>query len=229
MRSVKRCMPPKADSRVAFLVIHYRFPHQFKNTNSRTVRKTIAAVSFGFFAMLRFHSYNKLCLESLRLVLKGGREVTPSKVGLQITVNLLTSNSIFGFYFIFDDKFHPGARAYFCKVGDLHHSLRRLCPLSHLEKTVELSQNSMFFPKSEITSGVLTKTMETMARVKKNVKPHSLRIGGHTYYTVYGLNPEFRDYLARRKVNKPTQTYYRASPYLTIYKLRQFFLRTFKQ
>ena len=176
--------------------------------------------------MLRFHSYNKLCLESLRLVLKGGREVTPSKVGLQITVNLLTSNSIFGFYFIFDDKFHPGARAYFCKVGDLQRSLRRLCPLRHLEKTVELSQNSMFFPKSEITSAVLTKTLETMARVKKNVKPHSLRIGGHTYYTVYGLNPEFRDYLARRKVNKPTQTYYRASPYRTMYKLRQFFLRT---
>ena len=139
MRGVKRCMPPKADSRVAFLLIHYRFPNQFKNTNSRTVKKSIAAVSFGFFAMLSFHTYNKLCLECLRLVLKGGREVTPSKVGLRITVNLLASNSIHGFYFIFDDKFHPGARAYYCKVRDLHRSLRRLCPLKHLKNTVELS------------------------------------------------------------------------------------------
>ena len=202
MRGIKRSMPPKADSRVAFLLIHYRFPRQFKNTISRTVRKTIAAVSFGFFAMLRFHSYGKLCLESLRLVLEGGREVTPSKIGQQMTRNVLASNSIFGFYFIFDDKCHPGARAYFCRVGDLHHSLRRLCPLKNLQSIVEIAQNSIFFQKSEITSWVLTKTMETMARVKKNFKPHSLRIGGHTYYTVYGLNTEFRDYLARRKVKK---------------------------
>ena len=171
MRSAKRCMPPKADSRVAFLLSHYRFPHEFKNTNSRTVRKTIAAVSFGFFAMLRFHSYGKLCLESLRLVLDGGREVTPSEIGQQMTRNLLASNSIFGFYFIFDDKCHPGARAYFCRVGDLHHSLRRLCPLKHLQSIVEIAQNSIFFPKSEITSGVLTKTLESMACVKKTSNP----------------------------------------------------------
>ena len=67
--------------------------------------------------------------------------------------------------------------------------------------------------------------MRDIAGIEKNVKPHSLRIGGHTYYTVYGLNSDFRDYLARRKVNKSTMTYYRASPYLTIYKLRQFFER----
>ena len=56
-----------------------------------------------------------------------------------------------------------------------------------------------------------------------------LRIGGHTYYTVYGLDSDFRDYLARRKVKKSTMTYYRASPHLTIYKLRQFFERTFSE
>ena len=28
MRGVKRCMPPKADSRVAFLLIHYQLPRQ---------------------------------------------------------------------------------------------------------------------------------------------------------------------------------------------------------
>ena len=86
----------------------------------------------------------------------------------------------------------------------------------------------MFFPKSEITRAVLTRNMVDIACIEKNIKPHSLRIGGHTYYTVYGLDAGFRDYLARRKVNKATQTYYRASPYLTIYKLRQFFLNTFK-
>ena len=65
--------------------------------------------------------------------------------------------------------------------------------------------------------------MVKVACIEKNIKPHSLRIGGHTFYTVYGLDPDFRDYLARRKIDKCTQTYYRASPYLTIYKLRRFF------
>ena len=225
---IKRCMPPKADSRVAFLLIHYQFPTHMKHTRSITVKKAIAAISFGFFAMLRFHTYQKLCLENLTLVLRGGKEVNPAVVGHKIVLNLLTSGSVVGFYFMFDDKFHPGARAYFCMVGDLHRSLRRMCPLKQLQNILQSSQNDMFFPKSEITRAVLTRNMVDIACIEKNIKPHSLRIGGHTYYTVYGLDAGFRDYLARRKVNKATQTYYRASPYLTIYKLRQFFLNTFK-
>ena len=85
-----------------------------------------------------------------------------------------------------------------------------------------------FFPPSVISTTILTQTMRGLACIKKNVKPHSLRIGGHTYYTVYGMDKDFRDYLARRKVNTSTQTYYRASPRLTIFKLRQFFQKTFK-
>ena len=80
----------------------------------------------------------------------------------------------------------------------------------------------MFFPPSEVTRPILTQNMQKLARMQRHVKPHSLRIGGHTFYTVYGLDSDFRDYLARRKVDNATFTYYRASPYLTIYKLRQF-------
>ena len=167
-------------------------------------------------------------MENLTLVLKGGREVTPLLVGYKITLDLLTSNCVVGFYFIFDDKFHPGARAYYCKVGDLHRNLKPLCPIGQLLNIIQISQIDMFFPKSEVSRAILTKNMKSLACIEKNVEPHSLRIGGHTYYTVYGLDAEFREYLARRKVKKSTQVYYRASPYLTIYKLRQFFLRTFK-
>ena len=53
--------------------------------------------------------------------------------------------------------------------------------------------------------------------------------GGVNYWGgVVTSDTDFRDYLARRKVNKCTQTYYRAPPYLTIYKLRRFFIRSFK-
>ena len=79
----------------------------------------------------------------------------------------------------------------------------------------------------EITRSVLTNTMKGVACIEKNVKPHSLRIGGHTYYTVYGLDSSFQDYLARRKVSGATQTYYRASPALTIFKLRKFYEAVF--
>ena len=86
----------------------------------------------------------------------------------------------------------------------------------------------MFFPRSEITRAVLTKNMKGLCCLGKNVKPHSLRIGGHTYYIVFSIETGFRDYLARRKVYKAVQTYYRASPHLTIFKLRQFFKQMFK-
>ena len=133
-----------------------------------------------------------------------------------------------GFYFTLNNKFHPGARAYFCKVGDLHPRLRLICPLKQLVTLLEVTQDDMFFPRTELTRSILTKNMKGVACIEKNVKPHSLRIGGHTFYTVYGLDTDFRDYLARRKVNNSILTYYRASPHLTIYKLRQFFKRTFK-
>ena len=145
LSGIKRCMPSKADSRVAFLLVHYDFPTHMKNSRSITVKKAIAAMSLGFFAMLRFHSYQKFCLENLTLVLKGGKEVTPLVVGRKIVLNLLTSMSVVGFYFTFDDKFHPGARAYYCMVSDLHRNLRRVCPLRQLQIILQISHNDSFF------------------------------------------------------------------------------------
>ena len=179
--------------------------------------------------MLRFHSYGKFCWKNLTLVLKIGREITPTNFNQKIVQQLLVSNCLIGFYFTFQDKFHQGARAYFCKVGDLNRRLRLICPLKHLVTLSQFPESDMFFPKSELTRPILTKCMRDLACIEKNVKPHSLRIGGHTYYTVYGLDSDFRDYLARRKVKNSTMTYYRASPHLTIYKLKQFFERTFSE
>ena len=162
MRGIKRCMPPKADSRVAFLLIHYHFPSRLKKSKCSTT-KTVTAISFGFFAMLRFHSYGKFCWENLTLVLKGGKEVSPKNFKCEIILKLLASNCIVGFYFTFDDKFHPGARAYYCKVGDIHRRLKMICPLRHLITLLQVPQNEMFSPPSEITSKVLTNTMRAMA------------------------------------------------------------------
>ena len=227
MRGVKRCMPPQANSRIAFLLIHYHIPRRFTKSRPKKEGKALAAISFGFFAMLRFHSYGKFCWDNLTLVLEGGREITPTVFNQKIIQNLIGSNCITGFYFTFQDKFHPVARAYFCKIGDLNKRLRLICPLNQLLTLSKVPRNGMFFPDTVITRTALTECMRDIANTEKNVKPHSLRIGGHTYYTVYGLDSDFRDYLARRKVKNSTMTYYRASPYLTICKLRHFFKRMY--
>ena len=223
MKGIKRCMPPKADTRIAFLLIHYPLPVEFRRPKNLTIKKALAAIVFGFFAMLRFHSYDKFEMKNLTLVLKGGKEVTPTLCGCRVVQKLLHSNQVYGFYFTFDDKFHPRARAYYCKLADLNRRLSPICPVRHLAIVIDICQDSKFFPVKEISRHVLTKTMKSVACIKKNVKPHSLRIGGHTYYTVYGLDSGFRDYLARRKVKGATQTYYRASPALTIFQLRRFY------
>ena len=160
-------MPPKADSRIAFLLIHYQIPRRLARNRSSTVKRALAAISFGFFAMLRFHSYGKFCWDNLTLVLKEGREITPTNFTHKIILQLLVSNCLIGFYFTFQDKFHPGARAYFCKVGDLNSRLRLICPLEHLVTLSQFSQSGMFFPKSELTRAVLTENMRDMALSRK--------------------------------------------------------------
>ena len=222
-------MPPKADTRSAFLLTHYQLMKKHRRPKNPTTKKAIAAIVFGFFAMLRFHSYGKFTRKNLTIVLKeGGREITPSLYSSRIIQKLLQSNHVLGFYFTFDDKFHPGARAHYCKLEDVDRRLSPICPVKHLSSVLRLTTNMSFFPPKEVTRKILTKNMKEIACLEKFIKPHSLRIGGHTYYTVYGLDSDFRDYLARRKVKGATQTYYRASPALTIFQLRKFYERVFK-
>ena len=132
MRGIKRCIPPKPDSRIAFLLAHYKLPRWLTQSRSVTVKKAFAAMSLGFFAMLRFHSYKKFFKENLTLVLKGGKEISPTRFSAKTVLALLVSNGVAGFYFTFNDKFHPRARAYFCQGGDLHRRLKPICPIKHL-------------------------------------------------------------------------------------------------
>ena len=148
MQGAKRCMPPTADSRIAFLLIHYHIPRHLRQTRSVTIKNATAAISLGFFAMLRFHSYGKFCKNNLTLVLKrGGKEVSPGEFGSKVVLNLLGSNAIAGFYFTFDDKFHPGARAYFCQIGDIDNRLKAICPIKHLVTLIQTTPDEMFFPR----------------------------------------------------------------------------------
>ena len=167
MQGIKRCMPPKADSRIAFLLIHYHIPRQLRQSKTVISKKATAAMSLGFFAMLRFHTYGKLCKNNLTLVLRGGKEVSPTNYNGRLMLSLLASNAVVGFYFTFDDKFHPGARAYFCKIGDINNRLKAICPLKHLVSLMQSIPDEMFFHSSELSSKVLTKYMKRVASIKK--------------------------------------------------------------
>ena len=59
-------------------------------------------------------------------------------------------------------------------------------------------------------------------------KSQSLRIGAQTFFVTYGLPEAFVEFLARRKASRVAQIYYRASPRLTLSKLRNF-AYTFKE
>ena len=56
-------------------------------------------------------------------------------------------------------------------------------------------------------------------------KPHSLRIGGHTFYTIHGMDPDLRDHLARRAITRCTLRYFRASPASNLHALRAIYKR----
>ena len=150
MKGIKRCMPPKADSRIAFLLIHYKLPRKYRKPTTTKRKKAVAAIVFGFFAMLRFHSYAKFQLQNLTIVLNGGREIIPTKYTPLILQKLLHSTHVLGFYFTFDDKFHPRARAYYCKLADLTCRLSPICPVRHLSIVLKVSQDRLFFPRARL-------------------------------------------------------------------------------
>ena len=130
------------------------------------------------------------------------------------------------FYFKFDDKFHPNSRAYFCRLMDLKEPWRSLCPIKML---TDLADNSLLgneiFPKNTITAKAMAMYFESLTNIQGRYTPHSLRIGGHTFYSVRNLPDEFVSFLGCRKVSKASELYYMAQPRDNILRLRGFFQR----
>ena len=82
-KGIRRCMPQKPDTRIAFLLIHYTLPRRYRRPKTPKTIRTVAAIVFGFFAMLRFHSYGKFQLSNLSILLMGGREIVSSLDSIQ--------------------------------------------------------------------------------------------------------------------------------------------------
>ena len=52
--------------------------------------------------------------------------------------------------------------------------------------------------------------------------PHSLRIGGHTFYAIKNMDADFLHFLGRRAISRVCQLYYRANAYDNVIRLNMF-------
>ena len=129
-------------------------------------------------------------------------------------------------------KFSPPQAAYFPRICDIDPSFAPFCPLLLLTQMFArghlIHHNRPIFPITFTPRTLCPYIMFLSGGGHLSVdlaliKTHSLRIGGHTYFTAMGMAPDLTDYLGRRKVNRCSLRYFRSSPSLTLTAIRRFF------
>ena len=217
LRGISRALPKIADTRPPFLLPHYKLPLGFRYPVTTEDCRKIASIVFGFFGMLRFHVYKKLHLNSLVLVSIWGKEWKLRLVPPSSRRNLLFSENVLGFYFDVSDKYHPVARVYLPKIGDLNPTWLPFCPLRALRRLwahgllTPTTFSDQVFTESEVVSA-----MKFIDSNNRDFQTQSLRIGGHTFFISHGMPEDFVNFLGRRKIKKASQLYYRGSARLTL-------------
>ena len=143
---------------------------------------------------------------------------------------------LLGFVFTFSPKYTSSdgrvTSAYFCHICDVVPRLAIHCPACAL--VALLRRGLLCFPSRPVfdpnffSPAALTSYLHLLSNRHLNdspyhFKPHSLRIGGHTFYTMKGMSADLRDFLARRVINRCSLRYFRASPVGILQALRAFY------
>ena len=234
MQGIRRALPAAPDSRHAFLLLDSRPPPQFTNPESPAEFKLKLATLLGFFGMLRFDIILNFRPSQIVLVKPGGHEILLSRVPF-ITARSIPIDYI-GFYFRFRGKStpigDPPQMAYCPKICDFDEHFTQFCPVA----LISVMHGKGYFLRMHrklmhdvLTPKTLCAYIISLARRELTpiqtalIKTHSLRIGGHTYFTAMGMNPDLTNYLGRRKVKKSSLRYFRASARLTLSAYRNFF------
>ena len=88
----------------------------------------------------------------------------------------------------------------------------------------DLLAGQTFFPQKVLSSKALCSYLTIFSKTKEDrLTPQSLRIGGHTFYSIKNMHSDFTHFLARRKISKASQLYYRARMVDNISRLTIFF------
>ena len=229
IRGVRRLLPSKPDSRPAFLLPHYFLNPIFAKPQTPTQLLLKAAVIWGFLGMFRFATYGKLGIQNLVIVGREAREqqlLTGSASELR---HFFEGKGAIGFYFTFPDKYHPVAHAFFSKLASISQFWSAYCPVQIL---IQLSEHGLIssniFPKNKITNKVLRNYIRYLPTNPTSLDgnqftPHSLRIGGHTFFSMKNMEVDFVHFLGRRAISRACQLYYRANAYDNIVRVDMFF------
>ena len=179
--------------------------------------------------MFRFSTYDKLGISNLFIVDGSGREYPVQYGSFEEISFYFERRGAVGFYFTFSAKYHPIAHAFFCKLSCLSPFWRQFCPvkvLLMLARRKLLTKN--IFPKKIISTSVSSDYLRFVGRNARsldgsNFTPHSLRIGGHTFFSMKNMNPDFVHFLGRRAISRVCQLYYRANAFDNIMRLRIYY------
>ena len=178
--------------------------------------------------MFRFSTYEKLGINNLVVVGKKGSESRIKTGSLSEIIFYFVEKAALGFYFHFPDKYHQSAFAFFPRLTDISDFWAKFCPvenLIHLARAGLLTQE--IFPKNSFKSELLSNYLRFIAGratlSNRRFTPHSLRIGGHTFYSIKNMDPDFVHFLGRRAISRACQLYYRANAYDNVVRLNMFF------
>ena len=233
-RGIRRVLPADPDTRQAFLLLDCLPPPIFTTPRTPTEFKLKLASLLGFFGMLRISAITGLEPYRVTLVSPCGKEVPLSKV--PVVASQSVPATFLGYFFRFRGKSTPVGgppqMAYFPKICDIHPNFGPFCPVKHLSKMI--GRGYFLRPRQRIFEGTITPkslcsylvSLEGSGRPALElalIKTHSLRIGGHTYFTAMGMNKDLTSYLGRRKIKESSYRYFRASPRLTLSAIRYFF------
>ena len=227
------CLTRPPDLRSAFILPLYRPPSFYTHPPSDYWLLFKAAVALGFHAMLRFGAFCQMTPYLLTAILASGEEWPLSYVPLDL---IAACERLLGFVFTFSPKYTSSdgrvTSAYFCHICDIVPRLAVHCPACAL--LALLRRGLLRFPFRPVfnptlfSPTALTLYLQLLSNRHINdsphhVKPHSLRIGGHTFYTMKGMSADLRDFLARRVINRCSLRYFRASPVGILQALRAFY------
>ena len=217
--------PRRPDSRMAFLLPHLTPPPIFISPLSTDQLLYRAAVIFGFFGMLRFGSLGKLTPQAVTLVSNTGAEYTNLEWSSTRVARFISGKEIIGFNFKFKAKLHANACAYYRSLKCLPKRWASLCPLTTLAALARagLLNHKHIFPPKRVSATTLTRYMHIFSKDSPHYSPHSLRIGGHTFYSLQNMHDDFIHFLGRRKISRVSQLYYRANAVDNIKRLYVFF------
>ena len=138
---------------------------------------------------------------------------------------LRVNEHILGFSIQFHSKTMKNARAYFPSLSVLNCRLKisQMCPMRAL---VDLSHRRLItkgFLQKMNKKMTLTKYLQRLTGLKRNIAPYALRIGGRTWLLAKGLDRQFVDFLGTWKSPEASARYFRATPRQVLLMLQRFY------